>query len=136
MTRSMAAIHRLRRYRRTAAAVAAAAGLLLLAGCGGGGSSAGSDGSSSASGSTSARSAVAYAACMRNHGVPNYPDPDSHGNLTKKGAQQLGVSDSQLQSARRACQHLLPNAGGVLNPDSFRQCMLAGDCPRRWCSRR
>lgn len=76
---------------------------------------------------TSSSSAVAYATCMRSHGVPSYPDPDSDGNLTKAGAQQLGVSDSQLQTARQACHALLPTGGSVQN--QARQCSLTGDCP-------
>ena len=48
---------------------------------------------------------------MRSHGVPNYPDPDSSGELVKETSQQLGVGRSQLQTAQSACQHLLPNGG-------------------------
>lgn len=102
---------------------------LLAAACsGGGGSSTGSRSPSAGGGSSSSASAVAYSACMRNHGVPNYPDPDSHGNLTKQGAQQFGVSESRFQSAQQACQHLLPDNNGALNADSLRQCELAGNC--------
>jgi hypothetical protein len=67
---------------------------------------------------------------MRSHGVPNYPDPDSSGQLPKPDAHHLGVSNSQLQAAQQACQHLLPNAGGAINAGSVQQCMLAEDCPR------
>jgi hypothetical protein len=102
---------------------------LLAAACAGSPSSAGSDGSSSPRGSSSSRSAVGYSACMRSHGVPNFPDPDSSGNLPKGDAQLFGVSGSQLQAARTACQPLLPDADGSLNANSFRQCVLAGDCP-------
>ena len=66
---------------------------------------------------------------MRSHGVPNFPDPDSSGNLPKADAQHLGVSSSQLQAAQQACQHLLPNNGGAINADSIQQCMMASDCP-------
>jgi len=112
---------------RSAATVIALSVVLLVAACSGSGSSGGSGGSSSAGGSTSSPSAVAYAACMRLHRIPNYPDPDSHGNLTKAGAHQLGVSESQYQSAKQACQHLLPTAGSL--EDQARQCSLTGDCP-------
>ena len=108
-----------------AATVGAAA--LVLAACSGSSSSAGSGGSPTPTGSTSSPSAVAYAACMRQHGVPNYPDPDNHGNLTKQGAQQLGVSSSEYQSAQQACQHVLPTGGSL--EDQARQCSLSGDCP-------
>jgi len=66
---------------------------------------------------------------MRSHGVPNFPDPDSSGQLPKGDAQRFGVSSSQLQAARQACQQLLPNNGGAIDASSIDQCMMAGDCP-------
>jgi hypothetical protein len=57
---------------------------------------------------------VAYSACMRSHGVPNFPDPDSNGQILKGDAQRFGVSTSQLQAAQQACQPLYPNNGGSL----------------------
>jgi hypothetical protein len=98
---------------RTAVAIIAAAGLALLAtACGGSPSSTGSGGSSNAGGVTSQRE-VAYSQCMRSHGVPNFPDPSGSGGVPKETAQQLGVSNSQLQAAQNACQHLLPNTGNI-----------------------
>ncbi len=119
---------------RTAAAIIAAAVLVLLAAAcsSGSSSSAGTGGSSHAGGSTNSPSAVAFSACMRSHGVPNYPDPDPGqppGDAPKVDPQRLGVSSSQLQAAQQACQHLLPNNGGAINADSIQQCMLASDCP-------
>jgi hypothetical protein len=67
---------------------------------------------------------------MRSHRVPNYPDPDSSGQLPKPDAHHLGVSSSQLQAAQQACQHLLPNTGEAINAGSVQQCMLADDCPQ------
>jgi len=68
---------------------------------------------------------------MRQHGVPNYPDPNRHGNLPKGTAQDFGVSNSQYQAAERACQQLLPNNGGSLTAASLTQCLMNGDgdCP-------
>lgn len=115
-----------RSARRPAARAAAAAVLALTAAaCSGGGPSGG--GSSAAGGSSSSPSAVAYSACMRAQGVPNYPDPDSSGHLPKTSAQQLGVGDSQYQAAQRACQHLLPTGGSFVQ--DFQQCVAAADCP-------
>ena len=122
--------------RTTAAMIATAALALLAPGCGGSPSSAGSGGSPAAGGSADPTSAVAYSHCVRGRGVPNYPDPGSGGTLPKVSAQQLGVSDSRLRAARRACQHLLPASGASLDANSLRQCELTGDCPRPWCSRR
>jgi hypothetical protein len=99
---------------RTAAAIIAAAGLVLLtAACGGRPSATASGGSSNAGGSARSQPAVAFSGCMRSHGVPNFPDPSSSGGVPKETAQQLGVSNSQLQAALNACQHLLPNTGNV-----------------------
>lgn len=64
---------------------------------------------------------------MRSHGVPNYSDPYSNGQLRKTSAQQLGVSSSRLQAAETACQHLLPTGGPF--QQQARQCLAAGDCP-------
>src|SRR5262252_426722 len=108
-------------WRTTVAMIATAALALLAAGCGGGPSSAGSGGSPAAGGSADPTSAVAYSHCVRGHGVPNYPDPGSGGTLPKVSAQQLGVSNSRLQAARRARQHLLPASGASLDANSLRQ---------------
>jgi hypothetical protein len=66
---------------------------------------------------------------MRSHGVPSFPDPDSSGHLPKADAHHLGVSDAQLQAARRACQSRLPASGGAIDAASIQQCMMAADCP-------
>jgi hypothetical protein len=110
---------------RAAAEVIAVAALALLAACGGSPSSAGSGGSSNAGGSTSSPSAVAYSQCMRSHGVPDFPDPPSSGEVPKGSAQEFGVSSSQYQAAETACQNLYPTNGG-----SIQQCEMTGDCPQ------
>ena len=87
------------------ARLAVAAGLALLAaGCGG---SAVRGTGSTASGS------LAVAGCMRAHGVPNWPDPDSSGGFDKAKLtpRRLGASDAAIEAARAACQHLLANGG-------------------------
>jgi hypothetical protein len=116
------------RAMRTAAAVIAAAALALLAAaCGSrSASSAGPGGSPNPSGSAASPSALAYSACMRSHGVPDYPDPDSSGQLPKTDAQLLRVSSTQYQAAQQACRHLLP-AGGPLQQQEA-QCMQNNDC--------
>ena len=50
-------------------------------------------------------------ACMRSHGVPNFPDPNSQGDLLIKG--QLGVSGDQMSAAMKACQSLFDEFGAV-----------------------
>jgi len=112
------------------AVIAAAVSLLLAAACGGNRSGIGSSGPAYVSGSTTSASNVAYSACMRSHGVPNYPDPDSSGQLPKPDAHHLGVNSTQLQATQQACQHLLPNTARAINVGSVQQCMEADDCPR------
>jgi len=93
----------------TAAALIAAAGLALLAAaCGG----------SPATDAARQNSPVAFASCMRSHGVPNWPDPNGSGafDKSKLTAQQLGASISRVQAAQGACQHLLPNGGSRPSP--------------------
>ena len=83
------------------------AAALLAAGCSSSPSST-TPASAPSAGSTAAE-AVAYTQCMRSHGVPEYPDPDSSGQLQKIGSgQQVGVSDAQLNTAQNACQKLWP----------------------------
>ncbi|HTW18677.1 MAG TPA: hypothetical protein VME70_00515 [Mycobacteriales bacterium] len=66
---------------------------------------------------------------MRSHGVPNFADPDSAGDLPKADAHQLGVGSAQLGSAQHACRHLLPSNGGSISRTSVQECMEASDCP-------
>jgi hypothetical protein len=75
-------------------------------------SSIGAGRSSNAGGSQTSQ-LLAFARCMRSHGVPNFPDLNSSDKFP--GAQQLGVSSSQYQAAMNACQHLLPNGGNAPN---------------------
>jgi hypothetical protein len=128
--RGVAAPSPLRRHSVPVAAVIVTAGLaLLVAACGTSASSTGSDGSSNAGGSASSPSAVGYSRCMRSHGVPNFPDPDSSGALPKVSAQLLGVSGSALQAAEEVCQRLYPKNGGSL-VRSLRQCEETSECPQ------
>jgi hypothetical protein len=45
---------------------------------------------------------------MRSHGIPNFPDPNSSGQIPKEEILQLGVSTSVLRTAQGACQRLWP----------------------------
>ena len=113
--------------RTVAASFAMAALVLPAAACGGSPSSAGSGGSPAVEGPARSPSAVAYSACMRSHGVPRYPDPDSSGQVPKTDAQLLGVSTSQYHAAQEACLHLLPRGGSLQQQEH--QCMQNSDCP-------
>jgi hypothetical protein len=67
---------------------------------------------------------VAFAQCMRSHGVPNFPDPGSNGNggVQIQDSQRAGSGPSMkvngvsvnapaFQSAMQACRSKLPNGG-------------------------
>ena len=85
-----------------AAAIVAAA--LGLAACGGG------SGASSNAGRSASSPLLAFSRCVRSHGVPSFPDPDSSGNLPA-GAKDIMRTSPQFPAASTACQHLLPNGG-------------------------
>jgi hypothetical protein len=88
------------------------------------GSSSGSGGSPSGGESSSSASVVAYSACMRSHGVSNFPDPGSDGQVPKGDARYFGVSTSQFQAAQHACQHLLATGGSLQQREE--QCIESG----------
>jgi hypothetical protein len=60
---------------------------------------------------------LAFASCMRSHGVQDFPDPTRGTNGTARIAIQggagsdLGPNSSVFQAAQRACQSLMPNGG-------------------------
>jgi hypothetical protein len=95
------------------AASAVMVGIILLAsGCGSG--SPGSSDASSSPGTSNVAKAVAFADCMRAHGVD--VTVGSNGNLSASGSshsngQQSGALPQTVQSAQDACRHLLPNGG-------------------------
>jgi hypothetical protein len=114
------------RWRRRLARAAVTAGAVFalgiaIAGCGGdssgsgvahlstgtsGGSAASGGGSSSPENSASTQQKmVAYAQCMRTHGVPNFPDPTSSGQVTHKMLAKAGVDVHQpaVPQAADAC---------------------------------
>lgn len=135
---------------------------LLAAGCGGGAktptvahlgsstsstsSSAGSGGSSASAGSSHGGAAspdseaVAYSACVRAHGVPNFPDPkvSRNGNEVKVAiAINPSISGNpHFQSAQQACRKLLPNGGPggegnhQISPQEQSQYLKAAACIR------
>jgi hypothetical protein len=57
-----------------------------------------------------------FASCMRTHGVPNFPDPDSHGDLSITPSSGIDPSSPQFQSAQRACSKFMPNGGQPPSP--------------------
>jgi hypothetical protein len=54
--------------------------------------------------------AAKYAACIRAHGVPNFPDPNAEGVITGDGS-SFTPSSPAFRHAQQACRKLLPNGG-------------------------
>jgi hypothetical protein len=53
---------------------------------------------------------VAYSQCMRDHGIPRFPDPDSAGRLKMDFANggDLDPNSAQFRAAQTACKSLAP----------------------------
>lgn len=99
------------------AAVMAGASMLALA-CGRGSSPA-------TSGSRVHARALAYAQCVRSHGVPGWPDPDSQGQFEVDApAMHINMNSPTFASANRACAHLDPAFSSPLSSGE-RQKVLA-----------
>jgi hypothetical protein len=82
-------------------------GIVLLTACGGGSPTA----TASSSVSTAYTKALAYAQCIRAHGVSSYPDPNSNGQFVIQNGSNdptANVSITVLNAATKACQKLLP----------------------------
>lgn len=92
----------------------------LLAGCGGS-SGDGAD----ASGGTG-DTAVRFAACMREHGVPDFPDPVD-GTITMSSAQ---ADAATMQAASAACRRFAPQGDGGENPRMQEQLLAFSQCMR------
>jgi len=52
-----------------------------------------------------------FSACMRKHGITNFPDPDGNGVVSIHSGMGIDPGSPAFQSARDACDKLLPNGG-------------------------
>jgi hypothetical protein len=104
---------------RRAGVLAITAGLALLTTACGGSPSATSTGRAA---SASISHALAYARCVRAHGVPNFPDPDSSGQIPKEAVipAMRAVGQSRAKAATQACMNLNP-AGQAQAPLTSQQ---------------
>jgi hypothetical protein len=107
---------------------------VLVAGCGGNSPSGGvaslgshtsttssTAGSSDGGESSPGSQAVAYSACMRAQGVPNFPDPkiSTDGNSVKVaiGVTPAITGNPHFKSAQQTCNKLLPGGGPGAGPN-------------------
>jgi hypothetical protein len=113
---------------------------LLAAGCGGGGSSEADSGSASAaSGSSSGSDAndqlAEWSQCIRENGVPSFPDQRTvNGQIQLSLPPDVDASSPQFQSALQACQSLSPvqqNGGGAPSAEQQNQILKFVKCMRK-----
>ena len=99
-----------------------------------------SSGGGSGSAASPGSQAVAYSACMRAHGVPNFPDPkiSTNGNEVKVaiGVTPAITGNPHFKSAQQACNKLLPGGGPgegsnhQITPSEQAQYLKAAACIR------
>jgi hypothetical protein len=64
---------------------------------------------------------LALATCMRGHGVPTFPDPDTSGgyaltasgSIEGAGGSSIDIDNSQAQAAYGDCRHLIPGGPSI-----------------------
>jgi hypothetical protein len=111
------------------------ASALLLAACGGGNSSSSGSAKPGAATTDFAGKAVAFAACMRSHGLPSYPEPQvsESGNRGTIKLSPGGLARTPaFRSASGACGHLRPDgrAPATVSPQEQAQDLEYARCMR------
>jgi hypothetical protein len=106
---------------------------VLAAGCGGssgeGAQGGAGDGettttSSGSSGRSRSQALLAFSACMRKNGVPNFPDPQRTGSGTSL---PFDPDAPGFENAQRTCRRLLPNGGNSSQQEQTEQLQEALD---------
>jgi hypothetical protein len=116
---------------------------LAVAACGGGGGKSNGvaslgDGEPTATtspgGGDPTQAALAYARCMRQHGV-NVPDPkvDANGRIAQQMPPGVGPDDPKVKAAQQACKQYAPNGGEPekVDPQQQQQMLAFARCMRQ-----
>ena len=107
---------------------------LSLAGCGGGND----DPAAQPSTASTESKAVKYSECMRQNGVPSFPDPDANGRIMLQAGpdSDLNPQSDTFKQAQEKCKEFAPEgAGAPGNPQQqadmlkFVQCMRQNGVP-------
>lgn len=69
---------------------------------------------------------LAFARCMRSHGVPGFPDPTTQGQLTQAMLSSVGV-DLKAPAVLGAAKTCLPTAGGVITAEEVQRAVTGGE---------
>jgi len=116
-----------RRPRVFASVVAVAAVAVLAAGCGG------RSAATTAATTRTQDGALAFARCMRSHGLSKWPDPTGGGEFDKSKLRQTGYTVSQVRAVEDGpCNHLLgaPSTGPTITPADRTDYLKAAACMR------
>jgi hypothetical protein len=107
---------------------------------GGGVASAGGDATESAADGGEELSgfeeALAYSECMRDNGVPDFPDPEENGDggirLGMPGDGSLDPESEEFQAAEEACKDLTPGPkeGATIDPEAYEAMVAYSECMR------
>lgn len=73
----------------------------------------------------------AFAQCMRDNGLANYPDPDPNGR-SGAGHEAFDRDDPKVKAATEKCRNLLPGGGEhkVQGPEAIKQLVAFARCMR------
>jgi hypothetical protein len=113
---------------------------LVAAGCGGGGSSGADSGSAAGAAGSSGGSDLnaqlaEWSQCMRENGVPNFPDQRAvNGQVQLSLPADVDPNSPQFQQATEACRSLSPlqqNGGGATSPEQQDQILKFVKCMRK-----
>jgi hypothetical protein len=85
----------------------------------------GGDGETPAQQAARARDILAFARCLRAHGITNFPDPSAQGRLTLSQVAAAGV-DIHSPAFRTAGDACVSAAGGLLTLDQLHQAESGG----------
>ncbi len=73
---------------------------------------------------------LAFAQCMRSHGVANFPDPNGQGVISGSG---INPGSASFQAANKDCRHFMPNGGqptAAQQAEALSQALKFSQCMR------
>jgi hypothetical protein len=75
---------------------------------------------------------LAYSECMRSHGVPSFPDPNSQGQLLIQGGpgSSLDPKGAAFQNAQKACQSKQPKPTAAQQAQAQQNALRQSQCMR------
>ncbi|MFG3341623.1 hypothetical protein [Glycomyces sp. NPDC048151] len=77
--------------------------------------------------------ALAYSACMRENGVPDFPDPEQDGEGVRLGLPQgIDPESEEFKAAEEACEDLQPGPeeGATIDPEIYEALLDYAACMR------